>query len=304
MAQDTRRRKKRRRGKKIKRRTYEQLWRIMTGVMTLLILFALLTQIKVSKNSRSNVTEKNNSGNPPAEVEHVTKASIEEDLTGMSLGEKEIARYANERGYYLEDYTADLITLYEKNEEARQFVLDYPLKRNIDYDIDLSEYGNIETVPLFMQWDERWGYSEYAGNLFGISGCGPTCLSMVSVYLTKDVSKNPKWMAEFAMDKGYYETGSGSKWTLMSEGAERLGLNAKELSLEEERMAENLAAGNPIICIMGPGDFTDSGHFIVLTGYRDGGFVINDPNSNANSQRTWTFEELRRQIRALWVYWK
>ncbi len=182
--------------------------------------------------------------------------------------------------------------------------MDYPLKKDMDFDIDLSEYSNTDTVPLFMQWDDRWGYSEYAGKVLGISGCGPTCLSMVSVYLTKDTSKNPKWMAEFATEKDYYENGSGSKWTLMSQGAQQLGLNVRELSLDEERMAENLEAGHPIICILGPGDFTDSGHFIVLTGYRDGGFVINDPNSLANSRKIWTFEELRGQIRALWVYWK
>ncbi len=222
----------------------------------------------------------------------------------MSQAEREIAEYANKNGYYLRDYTEDLIALYEKNEEARQFVLDYPLKKDMDFDIDLSEYSNTDTVPLFMQWDDRWGYSEYAGKVLGISGCGPTCLSMVSVYLTKDTSKNPKWMAEFATEKDYYENGSGSKWTLMSQGAQQLGLNVRELSLDEERMAENLEAGHPIICILGPGDFTDSGHFIVLTGYRDGGFVINDPNSLANSRKIWTFEELRGQIRALWVYWK
>ena len=300
----SRRRKKRRRSKKIKRRTYMYLWHTTVGVMTLFILFALWTQFEVSKASKRNTVQRNESGAAEVEMDVVTKDDVNEDLTGLSPAEKEIAGYANERGYYLRDYTEDLIALYEKNEEARQFVLDYPLKKDMDFDIDLSEYSSTDTVPLFMQWDDRWGYSEYAGNVLGISGCGPTCLSMVAVYLTKDTSKNPKWMAEFATENGYYENGNGSKWTLMSQGAQQLGLNVRELSLDEERMAENLRAGNPIICILGPGDFTDSGHFIVLTGYRDGGFVVNDPNSRANSGKIWTLEELRGQIRALWVYWK
>jgi len=302
MAQN--RRRKKRRSKKIKRRTYMHLWHTTVGVMTLFILFALWTQLEVSKDSKRNTAQRNESGADIMETDAVIKDTVEEDLTDLSQAEREIAEYANKNGYYLRDYTEDLIALYEKNEEARQFVLDYPLKKDMDFDIDLSEYSNTDTVPLFMQWDDRWGYSEYAGKVLGISGCGPTCLSMVSVYLTKDTSKNPKWMAEFATEKDYYENGSGSKWTLMSQGAQQLGLNVRELSLDEERMAENLEAGHPIICILGPGDFTDSGHFIVLTGYRDGGFVINDPNSLANSRKIWTFEELRGQIRALWVYWK
>lgn len=298
------RRKKRRRGKKIKKSTYMQLWHVTVGIMTIFVLFALWTQLEVSQNAKRNIAKRNDAGAGTVEVDVAAKDAVKEDVDGLSEAEKEIAAYANERGYYLRDYTEDLIALYEKNEEARQFVLDYPMKKDTSFDIDLSQYGDTDTVPLFMQWDDRWGYSEYAGNVFGISGCGPTCLSMVSVYLTKDTSQNPKWMAEFAMENGYYERGSGSKWTLMSEGARKLGLNVKELSPDEEIMAENLAAGNPIICILGPGDFTDSGHFIVLTGYRDGGFVVNDPNRQANSSRIWTFEELRYQIRALWVYWK
>ena len=280
------------------------LWHTTVGVMTLFILFALWTQLEVSKDSKRNTAQRNESGADIMETDAVIKDTVEEDLTDLSQAEREIAEYANKNGYYLRDYTEDLIALYEKNEEARQFVLDYPLKKDMDFDIDLSEYSNTDTVPLFMQWDDRWGYSEYAGKVLGISGCGPTCLSMISVYLTIDTSKIPKWMAEFATEKDYYENGSGSKWTLMSQGAQQLGLNVRELSLDEERMAENLEAGHPIICILGPGDFTDSGHFIVLTGYRDGGFVINDPNSLANSRKIWTFEELRGQIRALWVYWK
>ena len=165
------------------------LWHTTVGVMTLFILFALWTQLEVSKDSKRNTAQRNESGADIMETDAVIKDTVEEDLTDLSQAEREIAEYANKNGYYLRDYTEDLIALYEKNEEARQFVLDYPLKKDMDFDIDLSEYSNTDTVPLFMQWDDRWGYSEYAGKVLGISGCGPTCLSMVSVYLTKDTDR-------------------------------------------------------------------------------------------------------------------
>ena len=53
---------------------------------------------------------------------------------------------------------------------------------------------------------------------------------------------------------------------------------------------------------MRPGDFTDTGHFIVLAGYADGAFTVHDPNSIANSQTTWTFERIKGQIKNLWAY--
>ena len=53
---------------------------------------------------------------------------------------------------------------------------------------------------------------------------------------------------------------------------------------------------------MGPGDFTATGHFLVLTGWEDGKFRINDPNSRENSERLWAYEEIQDQIRNLWAF--
>lgn len=298
-------RRKKRRSKKLKRRTYYLLWRMLVSVMVIIIGIAWLSQMALSLASpKGEVDSRQNQAGAEAEIELLTRAAVEEDMSSYSDSEKEIATYANAKGYRLSDYSDRLIELYEKNEDARQFVLDYPLKKDIEYTIDLSEYKNAETVPLLMQWDERWGYRKYAGDVFGLTGCGPTCLSMVAIYLTGNDALNPGWMADFSIENGYYEEGSGTRWALMSQGAGSLGLNVKEISLDEERMVENLLAGNPIICIMGPGDFTDSGHFIVLTGYKDGGFIVNDPNSYSRSQKIWTFSELQHQVRGLWVYWK
>lgn len=290
--------KRKRRKNRIRRRTYFLMWRMLVLVMIIVIGIAFLGQMTVSRAAGENAGELYETG-----MEPVQKPSTQEDVTGYTPLEKEIAAYANQKGYLLKDYTEDLIRLYEKNEEARQFVLEYPLKKDQNYEIDLSEYRDTETIPLFMQWDERWGYSRYAGNVFGLTGCGPTCLSMIAVYLTGDDSMNPKWMAQFATDHGFYENGNGSTWTLMSEGAALLGLGVKELPLNEERIVDNLLVHNPIVCIMGPGDFTDSGHFIILTGYENGAFSIHDPNSRKNSEKTWSFEQLRYQIRNLWVFW-
>jgi hypothetical protein len=74
-----------------------------------------------------------------------------------------------------------------------------------------------------------------------------------------------------------------------------------EIPLDEDRLIRNLEVGNPVICVMGPGDFTTTGHFIVMTGYSDGEIHINDPNSIRRSEKTWKYEEIKDQIRNLWV---
>lgn len=213
----------------------------------------------------------------------------------------EIESYAHQNGIGLLEYPDELIELYQKNPETKNFVMHYPENKKRDFTIDLSEYRDCDSVPLLMQWDERWGYTKYSGELFGISGCGPTCLSMVAIYLTGDTSLNPSVVAEFAKKNGYVSFGNGTSWTLFSEGAEKLGLESTELPLVEQRIIDNLRAGNPVVCAMGPGDFTTTGHFIVMTGYEDGKIKVNDPNRRSNSDKLWEYDRIEDQIRNLWA---
>ena len=212
-----------------------------------------------------------------------------------------IADFADQHNLQTNAWPNKLVKLLEKNPETKDFVLNYPLKKDKKFKIDLSEYKNSKKVPLLLQWDERWGYSQYAGDLMGISGCGPTCLSMVSIYLLKNDKYTPKYIAEFAEKNGYSISGNGSKWSLISKGGEKLGLDVIEIPLDENRIIRNLKVGNPIICIMGPGDFTSTGHFIVMTEYVDEKIRINDPNSKIRSEKLWNLSDIKHQIRNLWV---
>ena len=209
--------------------------------------------------------------------------------------------FAKKNGLSLNEWPEELLDLLEKNPEAQEFVLNYPIKKDLNPEIDLTEYLDSSDVPLLLQWDERWGYSQYAGELMGLSGCGPTCLSMVCLYLLNDASYTPQYIAQFATENGYSVSGNGSSWTLISEGGEKLGLDVTEIPLDENRIIRNLEVGNPIICVMGPGFFTSTGHFIVMTEYEDGYVKVNDPNSPNRSEQTWKLTEVMEQIRNLWV---
>ena len=79
-------------------------------------------------------------------------------------------------------------------------------------------------------------------------------------------------------------------------------LREEELPLDENRMKQMLDDGKVIICSMGPGDFTTSGHFIVITGMKDGQFTVNDPNSTERSNMLWDYETLEPQISNLWAF--
>ncbi len=206
--------------------------------------------------------------------------------------------------FRLSDYPDELKALLERNPETEDFVASYPLLKDKNEAYSIEEYKNCASVPYLLQWDKRWGYEDYAGSIMALSGCGPVCLSMVAVYLLGDTALTPSYIAEFAEKEGYATINNGTKWTLMSEGAKKLGLISEELPLHKETMINAVKGGKPIILIMGAGDFTTSGHFIVLTDYDDEGFTVLDPNSKTRSSQKWTYERIENQIRNIWSYTK
>ena len=158
-------------------------------------------------------------------------------------------------------------------------------------------------IPSFFQSDKRWKDHKYGDGTMEFTGCGQTCLAMVLCGLNQTTKYDPVTVAEFAERLGYYADGSGSCWTLMSEGAEKLGLNAGEVIFDETHIKRELQNGRPIISVMGPGDFTTTGHYIVLCGIDSQNMVtIRDPNSRERSERKWRLDELMPQIKNLWSY--
>lgn len=192
-----------------------------------------------------------------------------------------------------------LLKLMERNSETEEFVMNYPNRRKEK--INMKDFDRSEGVPLMLQWDTRWGYMQYGSDMVALTGCGPMCLAMAGYYVTGDAKFSPDKVVTFAEENGYYTQGNGSSWTLISEGGVKLGLDVTEIPLVKQRIFDNLAAGNPIICSMGPGDFTASGHYIVLVGEENGLIRVNDPNSIANSEKLWAFEDIKSQFRNLWV---
>lgn len=223
----------------------------------------------------------------------------ERRLAELALTDPDIAEiYAHK-----EEYPEDLLMALAANQEVTEFVKGY-LTASQTVTGGISPDETAQSFPLFMQWDARWGYVPYGGLNIGISGCGPTCLSMVIFALTRNEKATPDALASYSMDNGYYTEGVGTSWSFMTDAVSKYGVRASEIGLDEAEMKYYLDRGCPIICAMRPGDFTNSGHFIMIYGYDKDGFMVNDPNSRERSDKRWDFETLRYQIKNLWGYSK
>ena len=199
------------------------------------------------------------------------------------------------------DYPKKLLEALANNPEMADFVSGWHGPEETA-EGGLTESEKEQDFPLFLQWDPRWGYVEYGDDsCIGLAGCGPACLSMALYYLTGDESLTPDRVGDYSMENGCYISGVGTAWVLMEVMPLEYGIGVRQPAISLEEMEKALNGGDVIILSMGPGDFTAAGHFIVVYGYDEDGFMVNDPNCVARSRRRWSFSEIEGQIKHMWV---
>lgn len=173
--------------------------------------------------------------------------------------------------------------------DAPDFSMDSPSINDLQY---LPGGANI---PLMLQTDTKWANKPYGSSTIKVSGCGTTSVAMVVSGLTgKTVT--PVEVSDWAGPR-YYVKGAGSSWSLFDGVAKKWGLKVSQISKRNpQAILNNLKKGNPIIVSMGRGDFTRTGHFIVLRGVDSNGKVlVNDPNSAKRSQKSWDLSTIISQ---------
>ncbi len=148
--------------------------------------------------------------------------------------------------------------------------------------------GGLVDLVYFNQGEEPWADAHFGPDPIRGYGCGPTAMSMVvSTLGTKVV--DPAEMAQIASEEGYCAPGSGSYLSIVQGLAADFGLNVEPCyGVSAEELRQLLASGDLLVALMGPGHFTDGGHFIVLRGVTlTGQVLVADPNSRERSLSLW-----------------
>lgn len=264
---------------------YQKKIKVISCVILTIVMLGLLyiAFLKLNTNKHSSISKD----------EIVTK------LEDLSHSDPKINEILNNIDRYPDKY----LELLSKNIETINFVLNYPnhTSKSDSKKTSIEEYYTPGEIPLFLQWDKNWGYDMYGEDPIAIDGCAPTSLAMVAVGLTGNTSVTPLSVSDYAYKNGYYIDGVGSSWSLISEGSKHFGLKSHELPLNKSSILSTLESGNPIILTVGPGTFTSTGHFLVLTGLTDDGKIkINDPNSKLNSSKSWDVDIFLNETKNLW----
>ncbi|MCI8319552.1 MAG: hypothetical protein HFH02_00595 [Dorea sp.] len=288
----------RRRRQEVKRQLY------MCGVLVILLIVLVVTYNSKAAEKKKAAADAAKTEQKKEQVSADAVKNMEESAIGTVADNetpkeriKRVREEAKQAGY-----PKDITALLKKNKETVDFVEHFAENKNLPAAKTVSDDLKKGEIPQLLQWDERWGHASYGTGFIASCGCGPTAMSMVISGLTGDATVTPVKVARYSEKKGYIDENNNTYWELMSEGGKHWGITSYGGDVSEEFVSKELKAGHPIICSVGPGDFTKQGHFIVLTKYKNGKVKVNDPFSQKNSDKLWKYSKIKDQIKSLWVY--
>lgn len=145
--------------------------------------------------------------------------------------------------------------------------------------------SSMPVVYMAQSGGQPWSNIPFGGGTIATSGCSVTSLAMVISYI-KSNEDSSDWVypsdivAAIAKKYGNYNhfhAKEGQKWDIFPAVAGIYKVSCKQIS--PSNIMNELKAGHPVIMSCKPSEFTSGGHFIVLSGLTDDGYItVNDPN--------------------------
>lgn len=149
--------------------------------------------------------------------------------------------------------------------------------------------------------------SEWADYLWGGTdplseyGCGPTTVAMIANSFSGNADKiTPVMAAEWGIENGDFAQGSGSYNALIPDGIAHFGgltVESMQNDMSADAITNALKDGSIMVALVGPGYFTQDGHFIVICSlHEDGSIGVADCKSMQRTQNSYSADFLAAQL--------
>lgn len=162
-----------------------------------------------------------------------------------------------------------------------------------------TEAKRTKDIKLIYQNDEPQSSHAYGTGTIGIDGCGIASITMVLNYYDNKVTP-----MDVADQYGSYNTLGGTAWSIFYQVSKDYNLSYRNLGNNIDSVIDQLKKNHPVIVSVGPGDFTVSGHLMVIREYKNGKLYINDPYNRGNYNKGWDPSRIQSQSMNFWALYK
>lgn len=200
-----------------------------------------------------------------------------------------------------EELYPDDVLSYVYDEDEFEYIYNYPFYKDSYKTMSFTdEELNSTDVPELYMDDKRWAYEQ--GGLVRYYGCVAVSITMANLYVNHNSYVDPVKIMNYAEDMGY--TGLGGIFeTNINNILDYFGISYTEHILEKPLTESELKAmlDNKDTVIMAAmyGDIF-GGHALIVKGYDENGFYINDPASEENTAQVLDFEILENEMGRYW----
>ncbi len=137
--------------------------------------------------------------------------------------------------------------------------------------------NTVLSVPLFSQGDPKWASNIYgsSGSTIQQKGCALASLAMALKY--EGISTDPAALNTLLKNNSDF-VGSSVNWTAAARDASGDTLEFHSFRTSDlQYLSQALSEGHPVIVGVNLDEDGAPSHFVVVTGYRNGQYLINDP---------------------------
>ena len=235
-------------------------------------------------STTETTTEKTTEAKPTTEQKDRTDTSHKKTVTSSKKERKTTEKQKKATNKKKKDKK-------DKKKDTKQII---PKVYN-DHSIEMK--GKKETIEGFIyfnQADAAWNDNGYQ---IHSSGCGPTAMAVCISSLTG------KWVTPvdttiWAYNHGYY-TSAGASHEMVPALARQYKLSCNGLGTDINKIRSALKKKHPVVSLMGPGYFTNKGHFIVLVAIDDNDQVtVADVGSRERTQYKYPLKDVVAQTKS------
>lgn len=201
-------------------------------------------------------------------------------------------------------YPEEILDTFYRQSDSLDYVYNYPFYKDSYKTMSFTEEElNSDTVPALYMNDYRWAYED--GGYVSSYGCAAVSITMANLYVNRNSDVDPIKVMRYADERGYYGFG-GIDEAGINDILDNFGIIYNEYicseggALTESELKALLDKKNTAIMGAMQGS-TFKGHAIIIRGYDENGFYINDPVSKDKTAQVWDFHIIMDDASRYWA---